>query len=89
MSASAAASASGSGETEAPSGPSIVNGEKNMDTASFTLSSGAEQATTTPSGEDPNEDNDAHEQEKNAQSEPEKPSIEQQPSPWSEPANDK
>ena len=31
-----AADASGSGETEAPSGPSIVNGEKNMDTASST-----------------------------------------------------
>ena len=34
--AEGAADASGSGETEAPSGPSIVNGEKNMDTASST-----------------------------------------------------
>ena len=43
-----AADASGSGETEAPSGPSIVNGEKNMDTASSTLPTDTQQATSSP-----------------------------------------
>src|SRR5207237_663727 len=43
-----AAGTSGSGETEAPSGPSIVNGEKNMDTASSTSPVETQQATSSP-----------------------------------------
>jgi hypothetical protein len=45
----AAAGTSGSGETEAPSGSSIVNGEKNMDTASSTPNDDNSAATDAPS----------------------------------------
>ena len=43
-----AAGAPESGETEAPSGSSIVNGEKNMDTASSTPPAEIQQATSSP-----------------------------------------
>jgi hypothetical protein len=49
----AAASASGSGETNAPSGASIVNGEKNMDTASSTPPLPDQQATSPPATSTP------------------------------------